>query len=228
MDFFDEHPEFERYGESSVKIDGGILIKILYDPDPATPFEVCDLPDSFGIDLSNHRDWKGGEYGEACPVDVSEFLRWFEHVGDFYPSGEVENEVWGFMQFDKNYHWLPVYMYDHSGRTIRTTPYGDRWDSGCAGVVFIKKAVAVKERLNDIGRKWNADKNRELAGVYLNAWVQELDDYMTGNIFGFDVEKDDETIESCWNFIGDLGHEECCRQAFQIANNHKTSDSIRT
>lgn len=31
---------------------------------------------------------------------------------------------------------LPVYMLDHSGVTIRTTPFGDRWDSGQIGFAY--------------------------------------------------------------------------------------------
>ena len=35
----------------------------------------------------------------------------------------------------------PIYMYDHSGQTIRLTPFGDPWDSGVCGYIYAKKKL---------------------------------------------------------------------------------------
>ena len=39
--------------------------------------------------------------------------------------------------------WMPVYLMDHSGLSIRTTSFQDRWDSGCIGWVYMTKEEAV-------------------------------------------------------------------------------------
>jgi len=31
--------------------------------------------------------------------------------------------------------WLPLYLYDHSGITMRTTSFADPWDSGQVGII---------------------------------------------------------------------------------------------
>ena len=40
---------------------------------------------------------------------------------------------------------LPIYMYDHSGITISTQPFGCRFDSGQIGFIYIGKLKVMKE-----------------------------------------------------------------------------------
>lgn len=40
---------------------------------------------------------------------------------------------------------LPLYLYDHSGLTMSTSDFGDRWDSGCVGFIYMDKDTAMKE-----------------------------------------------------------------------------------
>lgn len=40
---------------------------------------------------------------------------------------------------------LPLYLYDHSGLTMSTNDFGDRWDSGCVGFIHMDKDTAIKE-----------------------------------------------------------------------------------
>lgn len=40
---------------------------------------------------------------------------------------------------------LPLYLYDHSGLTMSTNDFGDRWDSGCVGFIYMDKDTAMKE-----------------------------------------------------------------------------------
>lgn len=40
---------------------------------------------------------------------------------------------------------LPLYLYDHSGLTMSTNDFGDRWDSGCVGFIYMEKDTAMKE-----------------------------------------------------------------------------------
>lgn len=40
---------------------------------------------------------------------------------------------------------LPLYLYDHSGLAMSTNDFGDRWDSGCVGFIYMDKNTAMKE-----------------------------------------------------------------------------------
>jgi len=95
--------------------------------------------------------------------------------------------------------YLPVYMYDHSGITISTTPFSSRWDSGQIGYIY-----AVKD---DIRKEYNvkriSSKLREQVLSILRAEIQTLDQYLIGDTYGFNIEYDDGSSNSCWGFYGD-------------------------
>jgi hypothetical protein len=89
---------------------------------------------------------------------------------------------------------LPLYLYDHSGITIKTTPFNDEWDSGCVGFIYITKEKVRKE----YGWKIISKKRREKIEEYLRSEVKTYDQFLTGDVWGFETEKD-----SCWGFYGD-------------------------
>lgn len=81
---------------------------------------------------------------------------------------------------------LPVYMYDHSGQTIATTPFHCKWDSGQIGWIF-----TTPEKLKELGAP------RETARQQLEDEIKTYDQYIKGEIYGFIVYK----VETC-----NLGH----------------------
>ena len=89
---------------------------------------------------------------------------------------------------------LPLWLYDHSGITIscgdREYPYNDRWDSGLVGWI-------VYARQKDDGEDW-----RERAFDRMRAEVEEYDQYLQGEIYGFTLYKNREEIDSCWGYYG--------------------------
>lgn len=103
---------------------------------------------------------------------------------------------------------LPVYIYDHSGVTIRTTPFNDPWDSGQIGWIY-----ATHERLRKETR-YNDDElfKQGKAEEILKAEIEELDTYLRGDVYGFVVkrvvecetcgQKKEEVLESYWGFYG--------------------------
>ncbi len=104
---------------------------------------------------------------------------------------------------------LPVYMYDHSGQTIRTTPFGDRWDSGQLGFI-----IATREAIKaSYGGKIVTKQKRERAEQHLKGEIETLDQYLTGDVYGFtlntfdpavnDADDDGDFKDSCWGFYGD-------------------------
>ncbi len=95
---------------------------------------------------------------------------------------------------------LPLYMYDHSGITIKTTPFGDRWDSGQIGFVFATKEAVRKE----YGIKRVGKKHIEQATATLLNEVEVYDQYIRGDVYRFEIlDEKDEQLDSCGGFYGD-------------------------
>lgn len=95
---------------------------------------------------------------------------------------------------------LPVYMYDHSGLTISTTPFSCPWDSGQIGFIFISLYEARKE----YGWKVITKKRRAQLEKYLQSEVEIYDAYIRGEVYGFKcLDPEGEDIDSCWGFYGD-------------------------
>lgn len=94
--------------------------------------------------------------------------------------GEIELE-----EFDGNERVamkVPVYGYSHSGLVLSLTPFSDRWDSGVAGMAFLKADTFKKE--------FNSDK--DMAVERLEWEIKMLNMVLSGNVY---------TVEA-WDFNG--------------------------
>lgn len=95
---------------------------------------------------------------------------------------------------------LPIYLYDHSGITISTSPFGCRWDSGQIGWIYTTKEQS---------RRWFLAKRitkriKRHINEILIAEVEEYDQYIRGNCYCYTIEDEDgNEIDSCGGFIGD-------------------------
>jgi hypothetical protein len=93
---------------------------------------------------------------------------------------------------------LPLFLYDHSGITMSTHPYHCPWDSGQVGYIY-----ATPEKIrSEFNVKRISRKLRDKVTRCLEAEVSEYDDYLTGNVWGFQFTADDGTEDSCWGFFG--------------------------
>jgi len=96
---------------------------------------------------------------------------------------------------------LPVYMYDHGGITIRTTPFDCQWDSGQLGFIWItRKSVSANLGWKRITKK----RVKELEATLVQD-VATYDSYLTGEVYGYTIIAPDgePTEHSCWGFYGD-------------------------
>lgn len=85
----------------------------------------------------------------------------------------------------------PLYMYDHSGITIKTSSFDCRWDSGQIGFVFIDE------------KQWKSlygevEVTDEKLDSILESEVKVYDEYLTGNVYKYTIYE----VNIC-----DLGHE---------------------
>jgi hypothetical protein len=109
---------------------------------------------------------------------------------------------------------LPLYLYDHSGISISTTPFTGRaqhaeWDSGQVGYII----VSLSKVREEYGIKKVSKKVREQVLLNLEAEVKEYDQYLKGEVYGYVIKEhivcdscehdDEKEIDSCWGFIGE-------------------------
>lgn len=95
---------------------------------------------------------------------------------------------------------LPVYMYDHSGQTVNTTGFRCPWDSGQIGFTWVSKA-----RAKDMfGWKVLTAARLERLREYLVAEIETLDQYLRGEVFGYEVldPDGDPSQGGCGGFYG--------------------------
>ena len=108
------------------------LSNIVMDEYPDSPREW----DNLGIISASHKRY---DLADADAMDVEDF---FEDL----PS------------IEKDYLYLPVYMYEHGDISLSITPFSCPWDSGQVGYIYaskesIKKEFEVEEITDDIIEK---------------------------------------------------------------------------
>ena len=112
---------------------------------------------------------------------------------------------------------LPVYMYEHSGVILSTSPFSCQWDSGQVGRIYVSNEKAREEygwgRLSDI--------RIDIVKTRLRQEIQTLSDYMGGSVYGYIVEAEDgEEIDSCWGYYGDDEFERMLEEGRSIIDQH--------
>lgn len=172
----------------------GYVIEIVYDTDPESP----RMWDNVGTIYSNHRNYNPDGH------TLDELLE----------NPDYQNEDGNFDQekLDKDYIWLKIYAYIHGGITIRCgSPYGCPWDSGLFGIIAVTKEDAMK--------KFGLKGERAYIEEILSGEIKDLDDYYTGNVYGFRIVKEDEMIDSCYGYYGDDGLKDLEAECKSIIDN---------
>jgi len=127
-------------------------------------------------------------------------------LGDEQPSESPDEWREAFDAENPGAVILPLYLYDHSGITISVEPFSCRWDSGQVGWIYVTRETIAKE--------WQGtdEERKTKAEACLRAEVRTYDDYLTGNVWGFELVKvvkcdhgdeHEEHEDSCWGFFGD-------------------------
>lgn len=99
---------------------------------------------------------------------------------------------------------LPLYLLDHSGIQISTWDFGDPWDSGQVGFIYIT-AQKMKEE--------NFDPAKALE--CLQGEVETYNQYLTGDVWGYEIIDEGNCVESCWGFFGEKYAEEEAKDALE-------------
>lgn len=174
----------------------GLAVEIIYDEDAQNPRDK-DWADNLDTMVCFHGRYNLGDEGHGYKQE------------DYNSWDELKTQI---IKDHKPVVIKPLYLYDHSGITISTSPFSCPWDSGQVGFVFISRKAAL-----DNWSKSKKTSNKSLEArveKYINASVDEYDKYLRGEVFGYSVKKGEEELDSCWGFIG---REYCIEEAKSIA-----------
>jgi hypothetical protein len=174
---------------------GNYLIEVDYDDSPRNPRE----DDNITTMICFHKRY---DLGDKHDLKSSQFDSW--------------NEVIDYI--NENYKVLTskfLHLYDHSGITISTSSFNDRFDSGIVGIVFIDEK-SCKSMMGEV------ITDEEKLSSIIEAEVKTYDTYIRGEVYGYRVYKIDtcnlghehkEEVESCWGYYGE---DECMQEAESI------------
>ncbi len=156
----------------------GFTVEIWADECAETPRDM----DNLGKMIFLHKRYT---LGDAHSFTASSFEGWEEM--EEHLRGELDCVL------------LSVYMFDHSGISLSTSPFSCPWDSGQVGFIGVSK---------DDVRKWFGKKRitkalREKVTKALQNEVQVYSSFVNGEVYGYTVtDKDGETVDSCGGYYG--------------------------
>ena len=159
----------------------GYTISIEHDNDPENPRDFCDYS-TFAL---FHKRYSLGDPVSRHGIRTDDY------------SGWADMEA-GIMRKHPKCVILPVYLYDHSGLTMSTTPFHCPWDSGQVGYAFVPRDKACEW----LGKKYLTKKGRAVVEKWLVNEVRISSLYCNGEVYGFSISKDEEELDSCWGFYG--------------------------
>ena len=147
----------------------GYRVKIVYDNDADDP----RYWDNLGKMVCFHKKYKLGDkhYFDADVYNGWEDMK--EHITYLEDVCVI----------------LPLYLYDHSGITISTTPFNDRWDSGQVGWIYATKQDVRKEYRT----RYISETIREKVETFLKGEVETYNKYITGQVYMYNIYK----VETC-------------------------------
>lgn len=184
---------------------GRATLKIIADQDASDPRKDRD---NVAVMCCDHRRYNlGDEDAHSSAADAIRASR------DYRASWEDEDKADSFdfshgpdlfkaIQKCSDIIALPLYLYDHSGITMRTGPFACQWDSGQVGFIFVTRERYLSEC---VGKPDGilTKARREAAYAMLRAEVEEYDQYLTGDVWGYVIEDEDgDHLDSCWGFFG--------------------------
>jgi peroxiredoxin family protein len=95
---------------------------------------------------------------------------------------------------------LSLYLYDHSGITMKTHPFNDIWDSGQVGFIFVS-VEKIREEFSIENNDVITDEILESAKKILEGEVALYDCYLTGDVYRLVKEKFDKGRQQIDNDI---------------------------
>lgn len=193
----------------------GYRLKIIADNDPTNPRTDWD---NATIMVCEHGRYnlgdENGRDGAKDAVRASRDYRDSWEDGDEALDLSEPGDLWAAVQRCSDIIARPLYLYDHSGITIRMSrgggnPFSCQWDSGMVGFVMMTKAMILSNWMKPATGRLSA-KLKAQAEDLMAGEVETYDMYLTGDVWGYVVEKIDpeepeeegEEVDACWGMFG--------------------------
>lgn len=94
---------------------------------------------------------------------------------------------------------MPLYLYNHSGLTISTSPFSCPWDSGQVGFVLIRRSDA----LSALGvKRLVMKRHRKRLLSFIEGEVQAYDQYLRGDVYEITLTVNGECRDSLGSLFG--------------------------
>ena len=172
-------------------------IKVEYDTDPMNPRTEWD---NIATMICFHNRYNLGDKHNFKSSDYSSWSELKEVIESQYEVLMIK----------------PLYLYDHSGITISTSPFGCQWDSGQVGWVFIDK-----KQLQSMTGDADGHTATNLEEI-IDSEVKTYDSYIQGEVYSYQVIE----VNTC-----DLGceHEtivECCGGYYSEEDAEQDAESL--
>ena len=171
-----ESKEMEEEGKELVDIDNlkvekdyiddnGKIFDIYYDEGDESPRKMYDNAATIVI--------LRGKY--ESPDEITDELEEIADEHDISLSKDCDlNALISALQ-EAGYYAVPVYILDHGNVHYSTHDFGDKWDSGMAGVAYAKKSGADEKKLQKM----------------IDDELAEYETWANGNVYGISVRNED-------------------------------------
>lgn len=149
----------------------------------------------FNIDIYYDTDAESPDiWGNEDSFIVYDHRQFYVQRDGFNPD-----DIWDTLEEGKKLYegyWIfPLYAYIHSGVSLSLGSGTCRWDTSMKGFALVKREAG-----------WSY--KREQAGSIAEATIKEWNEYLSGEVYGYETEGD-----SCFGYIGDEGLEQAIEEA---------------
>lgn len=216
----------------------GYRIVIEQDSDPSNPRKEYDNAGRM-ICFHNRYDL-GDKHSFSDPDEL------FMELANALPDSKNHHPVSELLGDGSEFRiiWEPLYLYDHSGITMSTSPFSCRWDSGQVGIIYmtyddIMKSVGATQ-IGDT--PWVPSPEQiESCTAMIKGEVETYDQYIRGDVYGFMTYEADESAndskaegedqytedddeywcedseDSCWGFYGEESALEAAKESIDAS-----------
>lgn len=162
-------------------LEGKVIVKLYADDQAANPTKEFDQAGTLAL--------------EGCEYDIADETVLPAEANGWSDSGFPFCDEWRY-RFAERYVSL-------TGGVAIPVRFDDYGSSGAH--IYTSDADSANGMISadkeEIAKEWNGDKTA--ARSYLEARIKELDQYLSGEVYGFNIETPDgELLDSCWGFYG--------------------------
>ena len=143
----------------------------------------------------NPRDWDN-----LCKI-VGYHPRY--HIGDEDLKMSLEDMLTEIMKREDLLMVKPLYMYEHSGVAFSINSFGDHWDSGQVGYIYVTYPQAMqffgmtREELDNHYSNVSVDIGRNMKRE-----LELYEQYCNGDVYAYVVSKNGRMVDSCAGYFG--------------------------